>query len=168
MGDNESLAANMKGLAEQLEHASLSPPASPASTNAEVGDPFKEGKAPHLRVQFREGVASKRQWQWQQQQFTSKESCEIDPHLDRAPTPTLLHFAKRAPESDSGSPGVLEYSAWGPIAEEDTERALKRMAMLARDEHKADPQHSVKEYYSMRLAKLIEEAEVEFDASKLH
>lgn len=81
-----------------------------------------------------------------------------------------MSFIKRVPESDT-EPGVgqtFEYSAWGPVAEEDTERALKRMAMLARDEHKQNPEHSVKEYYSMRLAKLIEEAEVEFDASHLH
>jgi hypothetical protein len=53
------------------------------------------------------------------------------------------------------------------VAEEDTQRALKRMAMLAHDEYVKDPRRSVQEYYSMRLAKLIEEAEVAFDAAHL-
>jgi hypothetical protein len=41
------------------------------------------------------------------------------------------------------------------------------MAMLAHDEYVKDPRRSVQEYYSMRLAKLIEEAEVAFDAAHL-
>lgn len=103
---------------------------------------------------------------------------------DRSITPTRLSFvtaaaaaaaAAAAPTTTTAAtaaatpkPGVLEYTTWGPVAEEDTERALKRMAMLARDEHQKDPSFSVEEYYSMRLAKLIEEAEISFDATHLH
>jgi hypothetical protein len=69
--------------------------------------------------------------------------------------------------TSTAAAGTFEYSAWSSVAEEDTQRALKRMAMLAHDEYVKDPRRSVQEYYSMRLAKLIEEAEVAFDAAHL-
>jgi hypothetical protein len=69
--------------------------------------------------------------------------------------------------SEVSPPPTFEYNTWGPVVEEDTERALKRMAMLARDEHVKDPRRSVQEHYSRRLAKLIEEAEIVFDAKCL-
>lgn len=53
------------------------------------------------------------------------------------------------------------------VAEEDTMRALARVAMLARDEHAKDPRRSVEEYYSARLAALIARAEVGFDGGFL-
>lgn len=138
-------------------------------------DPFKEGKA-HLRAQLREDAELGRQL------FKSPERKRTLPkhellrkygaRTDRSITPTRLSVVTAAagttPTSATPKPGVLEFTTWGPVAEEDTERALKRMAMLARDEHQKDPQYTVEEYYSMRLAKLIEEAEISFDATHLH
>jgi hypothetical protein len=43
------------------------------------------------------------------------------------------------------------------------ENALKRLAMLAKDENQLDPRKSVKAYYSERLAKILKDAEIEFD-----
>lgn len=149
-------------------------------------DPFKEGKA-HFRALVREDAELGRQL------FKSPERKRPLPkhellrkygaRTDRSITPTRLSFvtaaaaAAAAPTTTTTTtaaatatpkPGVLEYTTWGPVAEEDTERALKRMAMLARDEHQKDPSFSVEGYYSMRLAKLIEEAEISFDATHLH
>jgi hypothetical protein len=144
-------------------------------------DPFKEGKA-HLRAQLREDAGLGRQL------FKSPERKRALPkhellrkygaRTDRSITPTRLSFVTAAAATSANTnttaaaatpkPGVLEFTTWGPVAEEDTERALKRMAMLARDEHQKDPQYTVEEYYSMRLAKLIEEAEISFDATHLH
>lgn len=45
---------------------------------------------------------------------------------------------------------------------------LKRLAMLAKDEHKKDSSKSVEQYYSERLAELIKDAELEFDGSALN
>ena len=95
---------------------------------------------------------------------------------DRSATPTHLSFVTRPAASPTPPPpstsataaaGTFEYSAWSSVAEEDTQRALKRMAMLAHDEFVKDPRRSVQEYYSVRLAKLIEEAEIAFDAACL-
>jgi hypothetical protein len=139
-------------------------------------DPFKEGKA-HLRAQLREDAGLGRQL------FKSPERKRALPkhellrkygaRTDRSITPTRLSVvtaaaANAAATAATTKSGVFEFTTWGPVAEEDTERALKRMAMLARDEHQKDPQFTVEEYYSMRLAKLIEEAEVSFDATHLH
>ena len=60
-----------------------------------------------------------------------------------------------------------EHSMLGPVAEEDVELGLRRLAMLAKDEHQQDGSKSVEEYYSVRLAKLIKKAEVAFDAKHL-
>jgi hypothetical protein len=56
-----------------------------------------------------------------------------------------------------------EASTWGQLAIEDMENALKRLVMLAKDEHAADQSKSVEAYYSEYLAKIIKEAEIEFD-----
>lgn len=61
------------------------------------------------------------------------------------------------------SEGVLEFSNWGDEAEEVVRGGLAKLAQLARDENLANPEKSVNEYYSERLAKLIHDAEVEFD-----
>lgn len=62
----------------------------------------------------------------------------------------------------------MEHSIWEGIAEEDVEQALKRLAMLARDEFKKDQSKSVGRYYSERLAKLIKGAEIKFDDDALN
>lgn len=63
---------------------------------------------------------------------------------------------------------TYEHSTWEDIAEEDVTRALARMAMLARDEHnKNGARKSISEYYSARLAKLVEDAEIKFDPTYL-
>lgn len=193
-----STAADFDIVTDRLQRSSSSPPASPSSgpgddqvSSAGSGDididldidndPFKEGKA-HLRALVREDAELGRQL------FKSSERKRPLPkhellrkygaRTDRSITPTRLSFVTAAAASAATTaataaattpkPGVLEYTTWGPVAEEDTERALKRMAMLARDEHQKDPSFSVEEYYSMRLAKLIEEAEISFDATHLH
>lgn len=84
-----------------------------------------------------------------------------------AETPSGSPDDLNPPHLRTASSQTFEFTTWGPVAEEDTSRALKRMAMLARDEHTKDPRRSVEEYYSERLARLIEEAEVEFDATHL-
>ncbi|KAF2211216.1 hypothetical protein CERZMDRAFT_98533 [Cercospora zeae-maydis SCOH1-5] len=67
----------------------------------------------------------------------------------------------------SDSEGCLEYSNWGDEAEEAVRVGLAKLAQLARDQHLANPQKSVNEYYSERLSKLINEAEVELDVKLL-
>jgi hypothetical protein len=92
---------------------------------------------------------------------------------DRSRMPTHLSFVTKSsptpppPATATAATATFEYSAWSSVAEEDTQRALKRMAMLAHDEFVKDPRRSVQEYYSVRLAKLIEEAEIAFDAAHL-
>lgn len=150
-------------------------------------DPFKEGKA-HLRALVREDAELGRQLFKSPERKRPLSKHELlrkyGARTDRSITPTRLSFVTAAAVASTTTaaataaaataaattpkPGVLEYTTWGPVAEEDTERALKRMAMLARDEHQKDPSFSVEEYYSMRLAKLIEEAEISFDATHLH
>lgn len=83
---------------------------------------------------------------------------------DRQATPTRLsEVVTQESGGDEAEAPVFEYSAWALVAEEDTMRALQRMAMLARDEHAKDPRYSVEQHYTARLARLIDEAEVEFD-----
>lgn len=53
------------------------------------------------------------------------------------------------------------------MASEDVELGLKRLAMLAKDEHTKDDNKTVQQYYSARLAKLIKRAEIEFDPKDL-
>jgi hypothetical protein len=162
-----SNAADLKVLTDRLEHTTVSPSTGEGEGEGEE-DPFKEGKA-HLRTHVREDADLSRQL------FKSPESKRPVPKhellrkyggaADRSVTPTRLRMETAAA---AAAPPTFEYDTWSPIAEEDTERALKRMAMLARDEHSKDPRHTVVEYYSMRLAKLIDEAEVAFDATHLH
>lgn len=191
-----STAADFEIVTDRLQRSSspISPSSGPDDLVSSAGsgdididldvdvdeDPFKEGKA-HLRALVREDAQLGRQL------FKSPERKRPLPkhellrkygaRTDRSITPTRLSFvtaaaaiatATAATPTTAMKPGVLEYNTWGPVAEEDTERALKRMAMLARDEHQKDPQFTVEEYYSMRLAKLIEEAEISFDATHLH
>lgn len=63
--------------------------------------------------------------------------------------------------------GVPEHSKWEDEAEEAMARGLKTLSMLAVDEHNQDPSKSAKEYYSERLAALIKDGEIEFDAKYL-
>jgi len=183
-GDPKTTAADIENLADRLQNTT--PPASPSAStgqgeaNSTSGeghddeDPFKEGKA-HLRAHVREDSELSRQ------SFKSPERKRpLSKHellrkyagnTDRSITPTRLSFVTVAAATSAAAPTgppTYEHTTWGPVAEEDTERALKRMAMLARDEHQKDPRRTVEEYYSMRLAKLIEEAEVSFDATHLH
>lgn len=169
--DAMSTAADIDILADRLQRTT--PPVSPTGPSSGLGegdeDPFKEGKA-HLRAHVREDAELSRQL------FKSPgRKRPVPKHellrkyaaaADRSITPTRLSFVTAAAAADATSL-TFEYNTWGPVAEEDTERALKRMAMLARDEHQKDPRHTVEEYYSMRLAKLIEEAEIAFDATHL-
>jgi len=186
-----STAADFEVVTDRLQRSSS--PANPGDLVSSAGsgegdidiefddDPFKEGKA-HLRALVREDAELGRQL------FKSPERKRPLPkhellrkygaRIDRSATPTRLSFvtavattattANATTTAAAPKPGVPEYTTWGPVAEEDTERALKRMAMLARDEHQLDPSLTVEEYYSMRLAKLIEEAEISFDATHLH
>ncbi|GAB7323159.1 hypothetical protein MBLNU13_g05657t1 [Cladosporium sp. NU13] len=192
-----STAADFGIVTDRLQRSSSSPPVSPSSgpgddlvSSAGSGDididldidedPFKEGKA-HLRALVREDAELGRQLFKSPERKRPLSKHELlrkyGARTDRSITPTRLSFVKAAAATAATAaatpmtgpkPGVLEYTTWGPVAEEDTERALKRMAMLARDEHQKDPSFTVEEYYSMRLAKLIEEAEISFDVTHLH
>lgn len=183
-----SMAADIKVAADRLMRTTS--PTTSSSTGgdgkADGGDddeqdPFKEGKA-HLRSTLREDT------HLHPQLFKSPtpkralrkhdvlKKYVLDPLAeDRSATPTHLSFVTRPaasptpppPSTASTAAGTFEYSAWSSVAEEDTQRALKRMAMLAHDEFVKDPRRSVQEYYSVRLAKLIEEAEIAFDAACL-
>jgi hypothetical protein len=184
-----SLAANIDVAAHRLSRAT-----SPSTSSSTGGgkaddeleaeeDPFKEGKA-HLRSTLREDTGSlypqlfkspKPKRALRKHEVLKKYVLDrlADPEEDRSRTPTHLSFVTRPASSPTPPPpataaGTFEYSAWSSVAEEDTQRALKRMAMLAHDEYVKDPRRSVQEYYSIRLAKLIEEAEVAFDAAHLH
>ena len=189
-----STAADFKIVTDRLQRSSSSTPASPSSgpgddlvSSAGSGpidielddDPFKEGKA-HLRALVREDAelgrqlfkSPERKRPLSKHELLRKYGARTE---DRSITPTRLSIITAAAATTAATaaamapkPGVLEYTTWGSVAEEDTERALKRMAMLARDEHQKDPSFTVEEYYSMRLAKLIEEAEISFDATHLH
>ena len=185
-----SMAADIEVAADRLMRTS-SPSTPPSSTSGgnkgdaahvDEQDPFKEGKA-HLRSTLREDT------HLHPQLFKSPtpkralrkhdvlKKYVLDPLAeDRSATPTHLSFVTRPAASPTPPPpstsataaaGTFEYSAWSSVAEEDTQRALKRMAMLAHDEFVKDPRRSVQEYYSVRLAKLIEEAEIAFDAACL-
>lgn len=195
-GDDRMItAADFEIVTDRLQRSSSSPPVSPSSgpgddlvSSAGSGDididldidedPFKEGKA-HLRALVREDAELGRQLFKSPERKRPLSKHELlkkyGARTDRSITPTRLSVvtaaataATAATTAATPKPGVLEYTTWGPVAEEDTERALKRMAMLARDEHQKDPSFTVEEYYSMRLAKLIEEAEISFDATHLH
>ena len=147
-------------------------------------DPSNKGKA-HLRALVREDAELGRQLFKSPGRKRALSKHELlrkyVARTDRSITPTRLSVVTAAAAAAAATanattttaatapkPGVLENTTWGPVAEEDTSRALKRMAMLARDEHQKDPTFTVEEYYSMRLAKLIEEAEISFDATHLH
>ncbi|KAK3622387.1 hypothetical protein LTR56_022208 [Elasticomyces elasticus] len=60
-----------------------------------------------------------------------------------------------------------EHSNWANFAEEDVVSGLKRLARLARDENLVQPDKTVEQIYSYRLAKLIKEAEIVFDKNAL-
>ena len=194
-GDDRMItAADFEIVTDRLQRSSSSPLVSPSSgpgddlvSSAGSGDididldidedPFKEGKA-HLRALVREDAELGRQLFKSPERKRPLSKHELlkkyGARTDRSITPTRLSVVTAAAAATAATtaatpkPGVLEYTTWGPVAEEDTERALKRMAMLARDEHQKDPSFTVEEYYSMRLAKLIEEAEISFDATHLH
>jgi hypothetical protein len=188
-----SLAADIDVAAHRLSRTT-SPSASSSTGGVDGGkgdavanevDPFKEGKArlrsplredTHLHPQLFKSPKPKRALRKHEVLKKYVLDRPADPEEDRSRTPTHLSFVTRPATSPTPPPptltptaaaGTFEYSAWSSVAEEDTQRALKRMAMLAHDEYVKDPRRSVQEYYSMRLAKLIEEAEVAFDAAHL-
>jgi len=176
-----SMAADIDVAADRLLASS---PSTPGFDNE---DPFKEGKA-HLRSQLqREGEdANLRQALVKSptpkrplRKHEMLKKYVLGPAEDRSATPTHLSFVTRAaaptppPQQQQQTSmattitTTFEESTWSAVAEEDTQRALKRMAMLAHDEYVKDPRRSIQEYYSERLARLIEEAEVAFDAAHL-
>jgi len=166
MGDM-SMAVDIDVASNRLFHAS-----SPSTGNGNE-DPFKEGKA-HLRLQLFKSPTPKRPMRKHEilNKYVLGAAAAAAGEEDRSATPTHLSFVTKAASSPIPPPlqpptTTFEYSAWSSVAEEDTQRALKRMAMLAHDEYVMDPRRSVQEYYSMRLAKLIEEAEIAFDAAHL-
>lgn len=166
MGDM-SMAADIDVASNRLFHASST------STGNGNEEPFKEGKA-HLRPQLFRSPTPKRPMRKHEilNKYVLGEAATAAGEEDRSATPTHLSSVTKAASSRIPPPlqpptATFEYSAWSSVAEEDTQRALKRMAMLAHDEYVKDPRRSVQEYYSMRLAKLIEEAEIAFDAAHL-
>ncbi|KAI6796133.1 hypothetical protein KC363_g4767 [Hortaea werneckii] len=80
-------------------------------------------------------------------------------------TPTPDHHTKNDYFGDG--PVFPEASAWEGFAEEDVEKGLQRLAMLAKDLHKVDNSKTAEQHYSERLSKILKEAEFQFDASKL-
>ncbi|KAK0946932.1 hypothetical protein LTR29_001514 [Friedmanniomyces endolithicus] len=95
----------------------------------------------------------------------TKEGVERIPRSERETmrTPTKSLGTKTPPTKDL----FPEHSNWANVAEEDVISGLKRLTMLARDEHKVDPSRTVEEIYSERLAKLLKACELQFDQSKL-
>ncbi|TKA74078.1 hypothetical protein B0A55_05229 [Friedmanniomyces simplex] len=82
---------------------------------------------------------------------------------DSTPTPAKARGTKTPPTKDL----FPEHSNWANVAEEDVMVGLKRLTMLARDEHKVDPTKTIEQIYSERLAKLIRESELQFDLGVL-
>lgn len=174
-----SVAADIDVAAGRLCHASSSP-STPGVSYAD-DDPFKEGKAPlrsHLHNSGEEANLHQALFKSPTPKRPMRKHEMLKKYVlgpaaeDRSATPTHLSFVTRAPaaqtpQAPASASATFENSTWSAIAEEDTQRALKRMAMLAHDEYVKDPRRSVQEYYSERLAKLIEEAEVAFDAAHL-
>ncbi|KAK1022374.1 hypothetical protein LTR33_018260 [Friedmanniomyces endolithicus] len=157
VGDRE--LPNADSLADKLQampknFMNFTPPTSVSDTK-EVED-FGIWHDP-LRVQrYRETI------------LTSKrvERVERIPRSERETmrTPTKSLGTKTPPTKDL----FPEHSNWANVAEEDVVSGLKRLAMLARDEHKVDPSKTVEQIYSERLAKLIKANELQFDQSKMH
>ncbi|RMX93420.1 hypothetical protein D0867_14210 [Hortaea werneckii] len=80
-------------------------------------------------------------------------------------TPTPDHHTEHDYFGDG--PVFPEASAWEGFAEEDVEKGLQRLVMLAKDLHKVDNTKTAEQHYSERLSKILKEAEFQFDASKL-
>lgn len=80
-------------------------------------------------------------------------------------TPTPDHHTENDYFGDG--PVFPEASAWEGFAEEDVEKGLQRLAMLAKDLHKVDNTKTAEQHYSERLSKILKGAEFKFDASKL-
>ncbi|GAB1726862.1 hypothetical protein NU195Hw_Modified_36t1 [Hortaea werneckii] len=80
-------------------------------------------------------------------------------------TPTPDHHTEDDYFGDG--PVFPEASAWEGFAEEDVEKGLQRLAMLAKDLHKVDNTKTAEQHYNERLSKILKEAEFQFDASKL-
>ncbi|GAB1735322.1 hypothetical protein NU219Hw_g2961t1 [Hortaea werneckii] len=80
-------------------------------------------------------------------------------------TPTPDHHTENDYFGDG--PVFPEASAWEGFAEEDVEKGLQRLAMLAKDLHKVDNTKTAEQHYSERLSKILKEAEFQFDPSKL-
>ncbi|RMY78427.1 hypothetical protein D0863_00671 [Hortaea werneckii] len=80
-------------------------------------------------------------------------------------TPTPGHHIEDDYFGDG--PVFPEASAWEGFAEEDVEKGLQRLAMLAKDLHKVDNTKTAEQHYNERLSKILKEAEFQFDASKL-
>lgn len=149
---------DLEGLTSRLRFTATTPPTSAPSSSAHQPGSSKQG-APSPPPNT-----------------THSPKTDPSPH-QTATSPTSIHSHSRTssttptptatPHLESTEPQVFEYSAWAVVAEEDTMRALARVAMLARDEHAKDPRRSVEEYYSARLAGLIARAEVGFDGGFL-
>ncbi|QIW98877.1 hypothetical protein AMS68_004395 [Peltaster fructicola] len=76
--------------------------------------------------------------------------------------------AESTAKADVMKQHIYEHSSWAEIAEEDVVRALARMAMLAKDEHKENNfKQPVSHYYSTRMARLLRAGEIEFDSKYL-
>ncbi|KAI7275987.1 hypothetical protein KC345_g6854 [Hortaea werneckii] len=80
-------------------------------------------------------------------------------------TPTPGHHTEDDYFGDG--PVFPEASAWEGFAEEDVEKGLQRLAMLAKDLHKVDSTKTAEQHYSERLSKILKEAEFQFDPSML-
>lgn len=178
-GASDRSFASLDTLTERL--AIATPPSSPpktasASTNRarrttttvkpSPSTDTEEGK-PHQRASAREASAQLGKPRPSPSPFGPSPSRAplSKPPADREATPTRLSEVLNTgtAAASANHPPVFEYSAWALVAEEDVMRALARMAMLARDEHAKDPRYSVVQHYTSRLAKLIDEAEVQFD-----
>ena len=80
------------------------------------------------------------------------------------------HSSTRKKKHSNTSPPdehVHEHSTWMAFALEDLDRALKRLAVGAKDEHKINDSKTVEEYYSENLADQINKAEMLFDSKYL-
>ncbi|KAK5114467.1 hypothetical protein LTR62_002402 [Meristemomyces frigidus] len=85
----------------------------------------------------------------------------------REPPITPTSVKKSGDNSPPAADMFPEHSTWATVAEEDTMVGLKRLTMLAKDEHKLNPKKTVDQYFSERLAKLIKDAELKFDVGTL-
>jgi len=157
IGAEHEVSAN--NLASKLEHMPANLATPPSSERDDQGKPTLSHQSSDIIIRdFGSGIAPPK---------TLRRNTRLTSRAERGselttPTPN------KTDEYYATGPSFPEHSVWGAYAEEDVEKGLKRLAMLARDLHKVDGSKTIEQHYSERLSKLIEEGEIQFDGNMAH